>query len=132
MNRILYYFLQWTSGLIQNLCGFVLYSILSLTGHRKNGFFRGARLIGWKLGSSMALGMYIFLGREDLKLLHHEYGHTLQSAMLGPLYIPLIGLPSLVWAGLPAFEKMREKKGISYYSFYCEKWADMLGKTDKR
>lgn len=28
------------------------------------------------------------------QLLVHEYGHTIQSLMLGPLYLAIIGIPS--------------------------------------
>ena len=54
----------------------------------------------------------------------HEYGHSIQSKILGPLYLLVIGLPSIIWAGL--FEKYRNKHKISYYSFFTEKWANKL------
>ncbi len=53
--------------------------------------------------------------------LMHEYGHTLQSIILGPLFLPVVGLPSLLWAGLPVFRKYREKSAVSYYRFYTER-----------
>jgi hypothetical protein len=45
--------------------------------------------------------------------------------MLGPLYLLVIGLPSLLWAWLG--DNYREKHGVSYYDFYTEKWANKLG-----
>jgi RHS repeat-associated protein len=33
-------------------------------------------------------------------LFRHEYGHTLQSRLVGPLYLPKVGLPSLIGSGL--------------------------------
>lgn len=52
----------------------------------------------WKLGSSLNLGMFIFTARPyDLKLIQHEYGHTVQSLILGPIWLFVIGLPSLIW-----------------------------------
>ena len=59
----------------------------------------------------------------------HEYGHTLQSKILGPLYLFVIGLPSLIWAG--CFEDYRKENKISYYDFYTEKWADKLGGVNR-
>lgn len=53
---------------------------------------------------------------------NHEYGHTRQSLILGPLYLLIVGLPSLLWAWW-----WNERRGVSYYSFYTEKWADRLG-----
>ena len=57
--------------------------------------------------------------------IRHEYGHAIQSKYLGPIYLFVIGIPSLVWN--VCFRKYREKKNKSYYDFYTEKWADELG-----
>lgn len=59
------------------------------------------------------------------KTVNHEYGHILQSRYLGPLYLIVIGLPSLIWAGLYGTLIKRSHNG--YYRFYTEKWADYLG-----
>lgn len=55
----------------------------------------------------------------------HEKGHRQQSKWLGPLYLIVIGLPSIIWATLHSFFKPISK--IDYYWFYTEKWADRLG-----
>ena len=76
---------------------------------------------------SVSLGTYIFLCRghyNNEQVLRHEQGHTKQSYILGWLYLLVIGLPSLIWCN--CFEGYRQKKGISYYSFYTEYWADRL------
>jgi hypothetical protein len=79
----------------------------------------------------MSLGRFLFLHESyrpgDRALLAHEYGHTIQSLILGPLYLFVIGLPSLLWAGLPVFQRRRHDRHVSYYSFYPEKWANALG-----
>ena len=91
--------------------------------------FRGGAVITtWKLGSSLSLWMFIFTARPyDLKLIQHEYGHTVQSLILGPIWSLVIGLPSLIYSG--CFSKYREKHNISYYSFYTESRANKLGKN---
>lgn len=77
--------------------------------------------------------MFIFIseramnGNERDFTLMHEYGHTIQSIILGPLFLPVIGLPSLLWAWLPVFRKYRERWSVSYYSLYTERWANFLG-----
>ena len=76
---------------------------------------------------SVSLGEYIFLcpshwGNEEV--LRHEQGHRTQSRMLGWLYLPLIALPSAIWAG--CFVEYRKRKKRSYYGFPTEKWADKL------
>lgn len=55
----------------------------------------------------------------------HEKGHRTQSKWLGPLYLVIIGIPSLIWATLHSFCKPISK--INYYWFYPEKWADKIG-----
>ena len=64
---------------------------------------------------------------EDFRLQRHEYGHSLQSLILGPFYIPFVGIPSFLWANMRCFCNLRRKKHVDYYSFYTERWADRLG-----
>jgi hypothetical protein len=54
----------------------------------------------------------------------HEYGHAIQSRILGPLYLIIIGIPSIIWAALYGSIIPRYKN--NYYRFYTEKWADKL------
>lgn len=56
-----------------------------------------------------------------------EYGHSIQSILIGPLFLPVIAIPSVIWATMPFFERLRRRKGLSYYWLYCEKWANTLG-----
>ena len=51
-------------------------------------------------------------------------GNRKQSKMLGPLYIIVIGLPSLVWSALHS--SVRRLGTVDYFSFYTERWADRL------
>lgn len=136
-SRFIYTFLQWTWGILQNLVGFFL---LLLNINKKHTIFKGAIVTSWNLSSCLGCGMFIFVHESCFPrvspitnkmsqndVLVHEYGHTIQSIILGPLFLLVIALPSVTWAGLPLFKKMRCKKGISYYWLYCEKWANVLG-----
>ena len=93
--------------------------------------YHGAVVTTWKYRAGLSLGPFIFLnertGHADDRLLVHEYGHTIQSLILGPLYLPIIGLPSLVWLRTPRFANRRHAQALSYYSFYTERWANHLG-----
>ncbi|MBP5606006.1 MAG: hypothetical protein J6X60_10770, partial [Ruminiclostridium sp.] len=60
------------------------------------------------------------------ELCAHEYGHSVQSVLLGPLYLPVIALPSSVWCMAPHCVRKRQHTGRSYYSFYTEKWANSI------
>ena len=60
------------------------------------------------------------------RLLVHEYGHTIQSLIFGPLYLIVMGIPSTLWGFLPSCQKKREN-GVSYFSFFTESFANYLG-----
>lgn len=76
--------------------------------------------------SSFSLGDYIFmtLDSNDITLLH-ECGHSRQSDLLGPLYLVVIGIPSVLHCMV---HYVCYKIGITwnYYSFYTESWANEL------
>ncbi len=124
MKKFLYYALQWTWGLPQNLLGLILW--LCCKGEVQPSF-HGAKVKRWRIGGSLGMGMFLFLGTGSRRVLVHEYGHSIQSVILGPLFLLVIGLPSLLWAGLPVFEHYRTSRGKSYYCFYPERWANHLG-----
>lgn len=118
--------LQWTWGIFQNLVGLVIFLV---NIDRKHYWYHGAVVTEWRFKSgSMGMGMFIFLSKnatEHTKI--HEYGHTVQSVILGPLFLPVIGLPSLLWCGLPMMKCYRKRTGVSYYKFYPERWANYIG-----
>lgn len=112
-------------GLPQNVAGAVIYAYLFRSCHHHT--YRSAFVTEWPLGAGLSLGMFIFVPRHcPRSLLAHEYGHTLQSLLLGPLYVVAIVVPSLVWAGTPSLRRYRSSHGYSYYRFYCERWANLL------
>lgn len=130
MRKALYILCQCTWGALQSLCGLAVFLV---NMGRRHYVYHGAIVTEWKSPYSASLGMFVFIseqhiGREAYKpILVHEYGHTLQSLMLGPLYLPAVALPSCIWCMTPALHKMRVKKKLSYYSFYTESWANKLG-----
>lgn len=131
-----YIVLQWSWGILQNVIGGVLYlSCLK----KKHTSFRGAIVTEWHNPYSLGCGMFIFLSNyngsifdsnmfskpHQYDILVHEYGHTLQSIILGPLFLIIIALPSIIWSSL--FDNFRKKRNLSYYWLYCERWANILG-----
>lgn len=128
MKRLLFILWQCTWGSVQSLVGAVLF--LCCIG-KKHYIFHGAVVTEWSCGGSVSLGQFIFLskGREDVR--PHEFGHSIQSLILGPLYLLVIGLPSIIWAGLPVCRSVRRKRRISYYDFYTERWANRLAERFK-
>ena len=119
---------QWTWGLPQTLLGAALY-----VAHRNDEHFdyHGAKATAWNKDAGISLGKFIFVPRKaggpaDNFLLEHEYGHTLQSLILGPFYLLAVGAPSILWNRLPYFKSKRKRSGKSYYSAPFEKTANIL------
>lgn len=54
----------------------------------------------------------------------HELGHCIQSRYLGPLYLLVIGIPSITWVMLRRM--IPELRKYNYYDFYTESWSNKL------
>lgn len=125
MKRFLYTLVQCTWGLPQTLAGLVLFLICKRHGCPHH-LHHGGICTHWHRGGGVSLGLFFFCEGGE-RLVPHEYGHTIQSLILGPLYLPVIGLPSSLWCNLPACRSYRRRSGVPYSWLWCEKWADMLG-----
>lgn len=76
---------------------------------------------------SVSLGYVIFYAAGSARIKRHEYGHALQSRLLGPLYLPLVGLPSVcrnLYGRL--YRRRNGQAWPRYYSGFPERWADRL------
>ncbi|MBQ8655104.1 MAG: hypothetical protein IJ507_09220 [Clostridia bacterium] len=140
MKKLLYRLVQCTWGAPQTLMGLCVFLLHLKDRHEA---YHGAVVTYWKGKSSVSLGMFVFLTDEPYfaekyagsipkaelsrRLLVHEYGHTIQSLMLGPLYLIVMGIPSTLWGFLPQLNRMRREKQISYFDFFTESWANRLG-----
>ncbi len=132
MKLLLYRLCQCTWGLPQTILG-----LLEFIKHWKEPhyIYHGAIVTECKENFNISLGLFVFVNEDKAsggrirpqQILDHEYGHTVQSLLLGPLYLLIIGIPSWLWCNIPYFRKLRKQKQISYHSFYTEKWADRLG-----
>lgn len=137
MKLFLYRLWQCTWGFPQTILG-----LLEFIKHRKelHYSYRGAVVTECENNLNISLGLFVFVTAEKdnaktprlQRVLDHEYGHTIQSLLLGPLYLIVIGIPSWLWCNVPYFRNMRKKKNISYHSFYTEKWADNWGNVKDR
>lgn len=76
---------------------------------------------------SVTLGPYIFLSPKATDTtVRHEWGHTRQSLILGPLYLIVIGIPSIIWTAT----HRTIAPNTDYFDFFTEKWANKLGDVD--
>ena len=79
----------------------------------------------------VSLGRLTFLNTrvyQAIDVVHHEYGHSIQSLMLGPLYLIVVGLPSVT---MNILTRLRILPFHSYYDRWPENWADRLGSVDR-
>ena len=119
--NILMFVINCTWGIIQSSLGFLLFLYYI---NKQHFWYKGSitttnsvpKFIG---GAS--IGVFIFI-TDDIKqkdssshmIFRHEYGHFLQSLLLGPLYLFVIGIPSVL------------------KNNFVENWADKWGKADRR
>lgn len=119
--------LLWIWQAPQNIVGLVFHLIYGRTMAR----YRGINIVvSERFPGGISLGRSIFVKRPylaDPDTWNHEYGHTRQSLYLGPFYLFVVGIPSLLWAWY-----WNPSRGVSYYSFYTEKWADKLGGVERQ
>ncbi len=129
---ILFYLVQWTWCLPVNIVGGIAYLICTKVKKYRHQKFGYANIvyIPWNQGG-LSMGLFIFMreNHESKEWTYntriHEYGHTWQCLLLGPLYYIVVALPSVIWCN--CFRKYREKNNISYYKLYCESWANSWG-----
>ena len=127
--RILFYLLQFTWGLTVNLAGLLVFLFCRSRFHSKK--FRNA-IVTCLPGNrgGLSLGIFIFLSvcdtREVDRICAHEYGHTIQCLLLGPLDWIVVAIPSAIWYHF--FAGYRKKRGIPYDTLFCERWATAWGK----
>lgn len=125
------HWMQFMWELPQNLLGIALLRIMQgkIISKEKNR----CRLFIQVSGFAISLGYYVFWsayerdGRiHDQKI--HEYGHALQSQMLGPLYLLIVGIPSLLRNLYGRFYFRWHRLGWQgYHKGFPEKWANILG-----
>lgn len=129
MKKVFSYLWQ----LPQNLCG-IFYRSVSKANKLAEVESVGAKVYLQRHSGGVTLGKYIFIC-QDYKdkdiIIKHECGHVKQSKILGPLYLIVIGLPSILHACLNNYLGCCWKEGkYNYYHFYTE--HILMGEFDIR
>lgn len=136
IRTALFILAQCTWGILQTFVGSIVF-LLNI--RRKHYLYHGAIITEWRLKSSLSMGLFCFVtstpfacgccSAEEIghRIVVHEYGHSIQSLILGPFYLFAMAFPSMLWAGLPPFKKLRLRKNIIYHWLYTERWANRLG-----
>lgn len=130
LKEILLYIWQ----LPQNLLGLIMMIFMLPQGSKEK--YKGINyIVSLKMNGGISLGNYVILSyiykdkEKYKKTWDHEYGHTRDSRIFGPLYLIVIGLPSIIWACL--YGTIIKPTTNGYYKFYTEKRADRLGGVER-
>jgi len=124
--RILFVTVQMSWGLLQTMAGLIVFLAERKQPHDR---YRLAVHTCWRNNDhGISLGLFIFTGDKDgYHDKAHEYGHSIQSLILGPLYLLLIGLPSYIHCLIADRTGQTEEE---YKKFYTEAWAERLAGRD--
>lgn len=132
----LIYVLNYTWGILATLAGWIAYGFAKLFLWKNIRAYEKflhmhVMLYGDNWGG-LSLGMVAFIsdgmGDEYTKhVFNHETGHSIQNAILGPLWIFLVGIPSAIryW-----YQEIRKRKGLGntpYDDAWWEGSASSLG-----
>ena len=129
LTRTQYYVLSWTWGFLMTAVGCLVGGFLSIFhdpySHKHGWYFVVGE--GW---GGISIGPITIVSREyDRHTLDHEYGHSLQNCIYGPLTIFLVAIPSAVRYWYRKYMKAvcPAKKLPSYYSIWFEAQASKWG-----
>lgn len=101
---------------------------------------RGRIFVRTDAGIGVSLGHVVLVSTADSPFVpvgdenvDHEYGHAVQSRRLGPLYLLLVGVPSVARVGFAVAHKVvLGRRWDGYYRGYPESEADRLGSVRVR
>lgn len=149
LNKFWYYFLNYTWGLPLTIAGWFVALALLITGHKPKRY--GPCVVftaGGDDWGGFSIGTIIVIDKEEwdhlnrlddlewhTNILDHEFGHSIQNALLGPLMPFLVSIPSTVrywWVTLKTKKDGHVPDGFDYYSIWFERTASLWGEENYR
>lgn len=124
----------------QNVLGAAVLAVAGAIGEVEHITPERGRLFVESRHLAVSLGWFVFWTRRDVAgfehdvtTREHEWGHTFQSRAFGPLYLPLVGAPSVarVLYSL-AHHRLTGRRWGGYFDGWPEKQADRLGGITRR
>ena len=133
-HRWLYYFLSCTWGIIMTIVGLLISGVLAVvklvSGNRvKISFTPYNWVYGISVGSDYWGGFecglcFLQCQKAPNTTRAHEFGHTFQNCLFGPLFIFLVALPSITWYWM---HRLSKKPLKPYDSLWFEDAATQCG-----
>lgn len=150
LRKILFWFVQCTWGIIDNIIGTLIFIVLVCTGHKPRKFGNQVHfLFGTKSGSfGLNFGWVAVVAVRDanidkyywtyLSLLMHEHGHFIQNLFMGP-FCTIMQIVSAIRFWYRRIVRKRNTRYLksgkpekykvlgSYNAFWFEGQADYFG-----
>lgn len=119
----------------QTMVGLLVWVIMKISHKIVKAEPEAHRVFIETVNTGVSLGWIIFWTTKGNRFSHlqndcrmHEYGHALQSVMLGPLYLLVVGIPSLARVLYSKWYRKRNgRRWENYFYAFPENWADKLG-----
>ena len=124
MRKTLYYFLSCTWGILMTFCGAVAAAALCVCGYKPTKYGPCWVFIvgdGW---GGVSLGPVMIMSEINAKGTHtrpHEFGHSLQNCLWGPLFLFVIAIPSVTRL---MYREHQTKKGTPPTTNYDDIWFE--------
>ncbi len=131
-HRMLYYILACTWGAIMTVIGALVTIVLAIampftSGKSKIIFEPYHWIYNIKVGKrswgGLELGLCFLTGRSSRGVAAHEFGHTFQNCLFGPLFPFIVSIPSALWY----HSSKRKTKKIPYDTYWFEDAATQCG-----
>lgn len=138
MKKVLFWTVQLTWGLLENIIGGLIFLVLFIAGYRPKRF---AEMLYFEVGENLGgfnMGFVAVVNKDvSVHTLHHEHGHFIQTFFFGPFTL-LIQLASAIrywyrryiqktnpekYRTLPDYDSIwfeGQATGLGYK--YCNKW----------
>jgi hypothetical protein len=120
---------RFTWEYIQTRIGMDVYNLYTKLGTTVSSHKGITFLESDKILSAFSIGHVVAYNPDYKGALPHEFGHTIQSRILGPFYIPAIVVPSLASSTIDYWVAQSLFGTYWHEDMPWETWADKLKKT---
>ena len=95
MKKVLFWIWTFIWNLVMNIIGSVTAIVIMCLGYKPKKYYNAIYFHIPGNWGGISLGNFFFVCAETNYYLQHEYGHVLESVVLGPI-MPILSLISLV------------------------------------
>lgn len=136
MNKVAFYILSYTWGILLTVVGWLVAGVLMLLGHKSHKWGGSHYFVVGKNWGGLSIGTTIVVSDSctDEFSLNHEFGHSVQNCYFGPFCLFLVTIPSFMracWREFVVWVKIKKRSELpDYYSIWFERTASELGEAN--